>query len=353
MAVSGEARTVLVARCGCCGSERSVAAGQAQGGRLLRCSACRTLRFEAVAPSADIYRDGYHLGVTPFGWDYANEAERPYEEALAAVRIGWVGSFHLPGRLLDVGGGLGYLVAEAARRGWDATLLEPVAHAVEHAQRVMGVRAVQGDSEALPTLPGGWDVIAFVHSLEHVLDPLRTLRAARDMLAPGGIVFVELPNVRSLSRLGEGDAWLGWRAGEHVHLFDRGTLVGLAERAGIEPIAARSFVPGWDGMVVDGYAHMLGLQRALWRAVRAKRRAAAAIGAGRSRGGPGAERTEAGAAGATVPAATGSAPPRIRQTRGLQRLVYGTGFKALARLEETTGLGTYLQLIGRPATPPA
>ena len=37
--------------------------------------------------------------------------------------------------------------------------------------------------------------------LEHVLEPARTLRACAELLAPGGIIFLYVPNFDSASRL--------------------------------------------------------------------------------------------------------------------------------------------------------
>jgi len=51
------------------------------------------------------------------------------------------------------------------------------------------------------SLDGKFDVIEMGFVLEHVDDPALILRRYRDFLAPGGVLFVAVPNARSLHRL--------------------------------------------------------------------------------------------------------------------------------------------------------
>jgi SAM-dependent methyltransferase len=319
--------------CGCCGASGWVEAGSAQGAELRRCVACGTLRFASLSPPDVVYRDGYHFGESDFGWDYADQAESGYEEAMAHDRLAWVEHHLAPGRLVDVGGGLGYLTAVARQRGWEAELLEPVAAAVSYARERLGVPAVLGGIEALPQLEGAYDCISVVHCLEHIPDARDALAGLRAKLTPTGLVFLEVPNHGSVARRLQGGMWLGWQAGEHAYLFTRKTLLGLVERSGFEVVAARTCVPGWDGLLPDGYAHMLGLQRALNAGLAAKRRLLTKLHPN-----------------GTDPASdhTWRAPVAIRDAKGIRRFLYGPGFDLLARGEETLGLGTNLQVLARP-----
>jgi SAM-dependent methyltransferase len=316
--------------CGCCGDDRSSVAGRAQGATFLRCRGCGTLRFEAVAPSETIYRDGYHTGTSDFGWDYA--ATAPYEEAMALRRVALIETVRAGGSLIDVGGGLGYLAAAAQRHGWDAELIEPVEQAAEFARAEMRVPASVGGVADLARLGRTFDVVCYAHVLEHIPDAAGALDAARTALRPGGVLFVEVPNFGSLARRLQGDLWLGWQAGEHVYLFTRRTLAGLLRRAGWTTLAMRTFVPTWDGMSPDGNAHMLGLQRAMYGALSVKRRFGGLLRRGSS-GGEGSAHRE---------------PVPVVEERGPRRLLYGTGFRGLARLESALGVGTNIQVLARP-----
>lgn len=313
--------------CGCCGARRARPFGEIEGVGLLRCGQCGTVRFEAVAPPDVIYSDGYHTGSGDYGWNYADQDELGCRTALADETLAWIERRRSPGRLIDVGGGLGYFAATAARHGWDAELLEPVSEAVDHARQEFGLRATLGTVEELKNRPNEFDLICFLHCIEHIPPARETLAMAGEALAPRGLLFIEVPNLGSLSRRMEGQSWYGWRAGEHAYVFSRRSLVGLVRRAGFEPVAVRTYVPGWSGLLPDAYAHFLGLQRIMARVLSVKRRL---DGTGNGSG-PSDHR-----------------PVPIREHRGIRRAVYGRGFELAKSFEELVGLGTNVQLLARP-----
>lgn len=316
--------------CGCCGSATSRQAGTAQGVALRRCTGCRALRFASVVDPATVYRDGYHDGDSGFGFDYDATADGDYELALAADRLRWIERHAERGRLLDVGGGLGFLSHVATARGWQGELLEPVPAAAHYAIDRLDVRAHVGDASGLAGLAERYDLVSFVHSLEHVLDPLSALRDAASTLAPGGSVYVEVPNHASLARRLQGDDWLGWQAGEHAYLFTPSTLRRLTERAGLEVVACGTFVPGWVGLDVDAWAHFLGFEPLLRALVRAKHGLRPTV------------------APDDADATRAPATRRPAEQQGLRRALYTGLLPMLARVEERVGLGTNLRLLARP-----
>jgi SAM-dependent methyltransferase len=297
-----------------------------------RCNVCRTVRFSATVAPEEIYQDGYHDGSIDFGWDYAKDAA--YERETARRKLEWLEERVAKGTLVDIGGGLGYFAAVAAERGWDATLVEPVAAAAEHARTTFGIRALQEGVEDLPGRGERFDVVTLNHAIEHFPDALGTLRQLRGILAEGGVLYVEVPNLGSLGRRLLGDRWMGWQAGEHVYVFSKRTLVGLVERAGYEIVTAGTFVPGWHGLLPDAYGHLLGVEGLMHLAVDARRnlRRRRAVAAGD--------------AGEGSFAASENVP--IAQNEGVRKLVYTRGFDLLADVEAATGLGTNIRVLARP-----
>lgn len=98
-----------------------------------------------------------------------------------------------PRTLLDVGAGLAVFPAAMRAAGWSATALDPDPRAAAHAEEVAGVAGLAADFLTDP-IDRRFGLVSFNKVLEHVADPVAMLARARDVLAPGGRVYVELPD---------------------------------------------------------------------------------------------------------------------------------------------------------------
>jgi SAM-dependent methyltransferase len=140
-----------------------------------------------------------------------------------------------PGRILDVGCGVGDLAAVFAHQGWKASGIEPSAQAAEHA-RAAGVDAVTGTLADAPWADGEFDAIVFNHSLEHIDDPAQAVADAARLLRPGGLLTIAVPNFGSWHRRLFGSAWFQLDLPRHLQHFDRGSLDALVRRAGLRTV---------------------------------------------------------------------------------------------------------------------
>jgi SAM-dependent methyltransferase len=104
------------------------------------------------------------------------------------------------GRLLDVGAGIGEFLHHASRF-FDIEGVEIAGEAIARAEELFGVRLQRGtltkleDSEA-----GTFDVVSWIHVLEHVHEPLRELERCRQLLRPDGWLYVCVPNDSPIGR---------------------------------------------------------------------------------------------------------------------------------------------------------
>ncbi|MBM3316769.1 MAG: class I SAM-dependent methyltransferase [Candidatus Eisenbacteria bacterium] len=108
------------------------------------------------------------------------------------------------GRLLELGCGPGYLLAEFRRLGWEIGGLEISSYAVAHAREHLGLEIVCGDI-APGHFPGGSaDAVIMGDVLEHLPRPLDSLRTVARWLRPGGMLVVAVPSTLNLfsARLG-------------------------------------------------------------------------------------------------------------------------------------------------------
>ena len=104
-----------------------------------------------------------------------------------------------PASLLAIGAGAGHKVAGARRRGLRAEGYELNRHCCSVARERLGVELRHGD--VLEARSGGerFDLVTLWGVLEYVPDPTRLVARAREFLAPGGTMVVEVPRVDSIS----------------------------------------------------------------------------------------------------------------------------------------------------------
>jgi SAM-dependent methyltransferase len=182
------------------------------------------------------------LAVALFRWHYRWLLRRRPFSALAA-----------PGRLLDVGAGRGDLGVVLAARGWDVTGLEPSARACEEGRRrrLTMVQGTLGSAE----LGGHYDAVVFQHALEHVAEPRDDLARAFELLRPGGLLLVALPNFGSWQARRFGSAWFHLDLPRHRSHFTAAGLERLLRAAGFEQIELST------ATTADGLAHSLEYRR--------------------------------------------------------------------------------------------
>ncbi len=123
------------------------------------------------------------------------------------------------GRILDVGCGRGLLPALMRERGWDAHGLEVSATAAHHARDVLGIPVFVGDLLSSPYPPASFDVVVIYHVLEHMRDPIAALKRAHEILRPGGLLVVAVPNFESLQARVTNRHWFHLDVPRHYHHF--------------------------------------------------------------------------------------------------------------------------------------
>jgi SAM-dependent methyltransferase len=147
------------------------------------------------------------------------------------------------GKLLDVGCGSGDMVRLAGEAGLVASGIEFSPEAVRYAREARGLDVREGTLEAGAYPDGAFDAVSLFHVLEHLPDPVGTLREARRLLTPDGRVLIQVPNFASVQARLFGARWHAVEAPRHFHQFTPGTLTRAVEAAGltVEAVDHHSF----------------------------------------------------------------------------------------------------------------
>jgi SAM-dependent methyltransferase len=201
----------------------------------------------------DFYYRDFYDGVG------AEELELIFNTGVAAYkgRAETVKGVAEPSRWLDVGTGQGHFCL-IARQTWPDTTFDglDMGHGVEEgARRGWLDRGFRGlFPELAPELSGEYDVVSMHHYLEHTRDPVAEIEAAAQVLSPGGLLLIEVPDPES--RLGRtlGKWWGPWFQPQHQHFVSVENLEKiLAERGFMTVVEQRSKPHQPCDLVFGGY----------------------------------------------------------------------------------------------------
>lgn len=222
--------------CNICGAERSDQLWVKAGLPIARCCQCGLVYANPRLPQAEVWQR-YNPA---YFWD-------EYMPAHHAASGGYLGEVHrhrsLPllrllepyrhlNTLLEVGCAAGFFLKVATEENWEVTGVEIMAPAVAYARDTLGLDVHAGTLADSDLPAGGYDAVVMIETVEHLLDPAGTLRRAYELLRPGGILLVTVPNYASVMRLLLGEAWSVLSPAEHLYYFTERTLDQLLQKTG-------------------------------------------------------------------------------------------------------------------------
>jgi len=145
-----------------------------------------------------------------------------------------------PGRLLEIGCGDGKFLDRMKGCGWTVEGVDFDAQAARAAMENFGIEVKVGRLEEMRYPDDSFDAVTLQHVIEHVFDPVATMREVFRILKPGGTVVVLTPNAGSLGQRTFGTNWRGLEPPRHIQLFTPGTLDFVARKAGLETVRVYS-----------------------------------------------------------------------------------------------------------------
>jgi 2-polyprenyl-3-methyl-5-hydroxy-6-metoxy-1,4-benzoquinol methylase len=96
-------------------------------------------------------------------------------------------------RLLDLGTGCGFFLVAARKRQWEVKGVEPSIQSVEVARRQNGLDVFAGTLQEYAE-NSQFDVITSINVLDHSIWPWQEIDRAKELLRPGGLIYLRFPN---------------------------------------------------------------------------------------------------------------------------------------------------------------
>ncbi len=139
------------------------------------------------------------------------------------------------GRLLEIGCGAGGMLRSLTDLGWETVGIDFDENAVLAAQR-QDLDARTGDLANQNFSEGSFDVVLMNHVIEHLPDPVATLKGIDRILRNGGRLVGLTPNANSWGHEYFKQDWYALHPPQHLQIFTKSALSELLKRAGFERV---------------------------------------------------------------------------------------------------------------------
>ena len=198
---------------------------------LLRCRACSLVWLSNPPKPTEMnlhYTDAYHKLISAAGEDSPDRWRD---------RIQILKQCKQSGTLLDLGCSSGGFLGFFKGDSWKLYGIEMSTDCARRAEARTGAHVFAGDIPDAPFPPESFDAITCFDVLEHLYEPRRVMARVGEWLKPGGIFYVQVPNVDSAEGRVFGSYWHGLELPRHLFHYSPASLKFLAESAGLREVS--------------------------------------------------------------------------------------------------------------------
>ncbi len=210
---------------------------------LVRCVACGLLRLHPL-PDDETLAAAYAEGYAPHTRAGISGRAKSWLER-RSVRQLWR-YLAPPRRVLDVGCATGELLLAVRAAGNSNVAGVELGEGAAAIARSRGLDIHVGTLEDAGFPEERFETVIASHTLEHVGDPVATLREMHRILSPGGAVILWLPNVESIEARVLGTRWMGYDPPRHLTTFGVSTLTRALETTGFSVVDIRHEAVGLE-----------------------------------------------------------------------------------------------------------
>lgn len=176
-----------------------------------RCCNCGIAFTQPWPVKIDYYYPSYYRRYSPI--------------ALTALRFlynlrvrSWVRALGRSGTVLELGCSNGWMLNAFRQQGWQVIGIERTPAALSFTKSKLNLPVFVGSLDALH--PNSYfDLIIMFQVLEHLPDPLATLHKCAQLIRPGGILIIGVPNLDSWQSRFSGPHWLHLDVPRHLFHF--------------------------------------------------------------------------------------------------------------------------------------
>jgi 2-polyprenyl-3-methyl-5-hydroxy-6-metoxy-1,4-benzoquinol methylase len=198
---------------------------------LVRCDSCSLVWLDSPPRPEEMsyhYGTDYHrVVVESVEVDLQKRWRHPRQRVLEMCK---------GGALLDIGCSSGGFLRTLRSNNWELYGVELSPNEASMAAESTGAQVFVGDVLDAPFAQQQFDVITALHAMEHVYRPQEVIRKTWEWLKPGGVLYLQIPNIEGLEAHIFGSYWFGLELPRHLHHFSPKSLRRLAACADFEEV---------------------------------------------------------------------------------------------------------------------
>ncbi len=227
--------------CPICGPQPTVFIGTSNNLPIVRCCGCDLVFVAEYVPmdsTLDFFRDKHMKDSDATRINYVNYRQKSLTREAARIRS----LVPQGGRLLDVGTASGFFLQQfQGQTDWRVEGVEPSRVSAEFARREFGLKIHDGFLSDHRFPEASFDVVCSLDAFGCHRQPREDMQEFYRIVAPGGLLAIEIPGHRFRVMLGSGffhrkskENSLRLHAGVNFFYYTRATLTRLAALAGFE-----------------------------------------------------------------------------------------------------------------------
>lgn len=159
-------------------------------------------------------------------------------------RVNIISKLKKPGKILEIGCSTGIMLSLLQREKWQVKGVELSVKAAEIANK-RGIQVLTQDFMKVK-ISEKFDVVILNHTLEHLENPAEVIKKINNLLSPGGLLYIDVPNFGGLSSKLMGKNWPMLLPNEHLWHFTEESLRILLQNLGFKIIFIERASGIWD-----------------------------------------------------------------------------------------------------------
>ena len=178
----------------------------------------------------------------------SNKKSRRFRE----IGIKRIHKYIKSGLLLDIGAGTGRLLKTAREFGYQVEGLEISNEAAEFGRNTWGLNITGGNFEYVTLQKGYYDVVTLIHVFEHLRDPICAVQKLYDIIKPGGLIVIAVPNFDSIQSRLFRSHWFHLDVPRHLYHYPPAALQSILQRVGFNIMEINFFSREHNGVGILG-----------------------------------------------------------------------------------------------------